>query len=75
VLLRFHPDWSAAREVSDYYSYPNSEPAIQAIPHQIWSAFVGGTGTHGKKAPSGFSRLLDSFPGPSIPTHLRFELG
>ncbi|KAM0277244.1 hypothetical protein ACHAQH_005965 [Verticillium albo-atrum] len=62
VPPRFRPPWQAGEEVSNSYSYPGSEPAVQAIPDQIWSTLVGGTGTHGKKAPASFNCLLSSFP-------------
>jgi hypothetical protein len=67
VQPRFYPDWSATKAVPDYY-YPGPQPDIQTIPDRIWSMLVGGTSTHGKKAPSSFSCLLDSFPGISILT-------
>lgn len=61
VPPRFHPDWSGIKAI--WPSPYSSEPAVYSIPDQIWMSLVGGTGTHGKKAPDSFSCLLDSFPG------------
>jgi hypothetical protein len=58
VPPRFKPDWSDIKDVFEY----NSEQVMQGIPTQIWSTLVGGTGTHGKKAPDSFKCLLNSFP-------------
>ncbi|KAH7064446.1 heterokaryon incompatibility protein-domain-containing protein [Paraphoma chrysanthemicola] len=58
VPPRFKPDWS---DIKDEYDY-NSNPIMQGVPTRIWSTLVGGTSTHGKKAPDSFKCLLTSFP-------------
>lgn len=65
VPPRFHPDWSGIKEAR--HPYWSSESDVYSIPDQIWMSLVGGTGTHGKKAPDSFKSLLDSFPGMSPP--------
>ncbi|OAF98590.1 uncharacterized protein CC84DRAFT_1234364 [Paraphaeosphaeria sporulosa] len=40
----------------------DSVDVMQGVPTRIWSTLVGGTSTHGKRAPDSFNCLLTSFP-------------
>jgi hypothetical protein len=60
------------REGVPEYFVMGYEAGRTGDPDQIWSTFVGGTGTRGKKAPPSFKCLLSSFPGtmPPLPSQL-----
>jgi hypothetical protein len=58
VPPRYTPDWSDVKDVFEY----NNEQIMQGVESRIWSSLVGGTGTHGTKAPDSFKCLLTSFP-------------
>ena len=57
VPPRYKPDWSDIKDVFEY-----TDQVMQGVPTRVWSTLVGGTGTHGKKAPESFKCLLSSFP-------------